>query len=137
MDGHGFKLGFLSDDHRNNPYQVLGVENGEKVYSPRLAETHQLSLQGLSSLHGGRLPKVMDCVRQCYSASSGKSEGLTPGRAVLSFPRCQGRAGGAEAAEPSPAVMMQGCSNGKQHGNMKRSLRRKTHDLPKPREQHQ
>lgn len=26
MDGHGFKLGFLSDDGRNNPYQAFGVE---------------------------------------------------------------------------------------------------------------
>lgn len=34
MDVHGFKLGFLSGDHRNNPYQVLHVENGEKIYSP-------------------------------------------------------------------------------------------------------
>lgn len=137
MDGHGFKLGFLSDDHKNNPYQVLSIENGEKIYSPHLAEMHQLSLQGLSSLHRGRLPKVMDCVRQRYCASSAKLEGLAAGRAVLSFPRCQDRAGGAEAAEPSPAVMMQGCVNGKQHGNVERSMRSKTQTLPKPPEQHQ
>jgi len=44
--GRGFKLGFLSDDYRNNPYQVLIVENGEKICSPCLAEVPQLSLQG-------------------------------------------------------------------------------------------
>lgn len=80
---------------------------------------------------------MMYCVRQFYCADSGKLEGLVPGTAVLSFPRCQDRAGGAEAAEPSPAVMMQGCVNGKQHGNTERSMRSKTQALPKPPEQHQ
>lgn len=40
IDGHGFKLGFLSDDHRNKPYQVLDGENGNYIYSPHLAEMH-------------------------------------------------------------------------------------------------
>lgn len=77
---------------------------------------------------------MMDCVRQCFSASGGESEGLAPGRAVLAFPLCQDRAGGAEAAEPSPAMMM--CVNGEQHGNTKRNVRSKTQGLPKPPEKH-